>query len=57
MKEEISPEFEEWYTTLDKQAKELANAILEHVKKNDVRLLKKCSIRLNNCINEIKEIS
>lgn len=53
---EITPEFEEQYALLDHQAKTLALAILEHVKKNDARLLKKIAIRLSKTIDDINSI-
>ncbi len=56
IKSEVTPEFEEHYAKLDRQATELAFAILEHVKKNDVRLLKKIEIRLSKVIDEINNL-
>lgn len=56
-KREITPEFQELYEKIDRQTIELANAILEHVGKNDIRLLKKIRNRLETTINEIKELN
>lgn len=56
-KKEITPEFQELYEKIDRQTIELANAILEHVGKNDIRLLKKIRNRLETTINEIKELN
>lgn len=56
VKSEITPEFEERYARIDNQAKALAYAILEHVKKNDVRLLKKIEIRLDQVIDDINNL-
>lgn len=55
-REEVTPEFQEYYDAIDKKTSELAYAILEHVKKNDVRLLKKIKNRLTQVISDINEI-
>lgn len=55
-KVEVTPEFQELYDKIDKQTKDLANGILQHVSKNDIRLLKKINNRLATLINEISEI-
>lgn len=52
----ITQEFEERYHNIDNRCKELALAILEHVKLNDVRLLKKIEIRLEALIDDINQI-
>ena len=54
---QLSPEFEEYYEKLNKQTSDLAYAILNQVSKNDVRLLKKISIRLTNIIDDIKQLN
>jgi mRNA-degrading endonuclease RelE of RelBE toxin-antitoxin system len=56
IKSKITPEFEEKYARLDQQTRQLAYAILEHVKKNDVRLLKKIEIRLAQTIDDINNL-
>lgn len=56
-KKEITPEFQELYEKIDRQTIELANKILEHVAKNDIRLLKKIRNRLETTITEIKELN
>lgn len=56
-KTEVTPEFQELYEIIDKQAHTLANEILLHVAKNDIRLLKKIRNRLETTINEIKELN
>ncbi len=55
-KTEVTPEFQEEYDKIDRQTSDLAYAILEHVKKNDVRFLKKINIRISQVIKDITEI-
>jgi hypothetical protein len=60
MKEErpvVSQEFEQLYAQIDKKCSELAYSILDHVKHNEERLLKKVLIRLDKCIEEVKNIN
>ena len=52
----VTPEFEELYQHIDLKTSHLAFAILDQVSKNDERILKKINIRLENFINEIKDI-
>ena len=53
---DVTPEFQELYDKIDKQTKDLAITILNHVSKNEARLLKKISNRLEVVINEISEL-
>lgn len=55
--QEVTPEFQELYEVIDRQTIILANEILNHVGKNDIRLLKKIRNRLETTINEIKELT
>lgn len=55
--QEVTPEFQELYEVIDRQTIILANEILNHVGKNDIRLLKKIRNRLETAINEIKELT
>ena len=55
--QEVTPEFQELYEVIDRQTIILANEILNHVGKNDIRLLKKIRNRLETTINEIKELN
>ena len=54
---QITQEFEEYYEKLNSQSSDLAYAILEHVSKNDARLLKKIHIRLAAVIEDIKQLN
>ena len=55
--QEVTPEFQELYEVIDRQTIILANEILNHVGKNDIRLLKKIRNRLETTITEIKELN
>lgn len=53
---QIDPEFENLYFQIDKKIGIAANVILDHVSKNEVRLLKKVSIRLDDFLKSLEEI-
>lgn len=52
----IDKEFESIYFQIDKKIGIAANVILDHVSKNETRLLKKVSNRLDDFLKALEEI-
>lgn len=53
---QIESEFENLYFQIDKKIGVAANVILEHVSKNEARLLKKVNNRLDDFLKSLNEI-